>query len=431
MVHNFYQKPGGEDTVFNNEKRLLEEHGHHVFTYTRNNNEIREFNLFQKLVLPLTTIFNIKTYYDIKRIVKENSIDIIHVHNTLCLISPSIFYVAIKMKVPVIQTLHNFRMQCANGLFYRDDSICEDCINDGIICALKHKCYRNSYIQTLIVVIMMTIHRLIGIFKKINYICLTKFNKQKLLLINKNIRVIDKNRVYVKPNFVFNDKKYSFKDSFRDYYKTEVFEGASDSVNNDNSYFYRSFNNVVNLELSKSSCTNILDREYYLFIGRLDKIKGIDIVLGAFAKMPNRVLHVIGSGGMEYINEFSKYSNIKFLGHLAHDDVMKEMLGGRALVFASKCYETFGMTIIEAYCNDLPVISNDIGNSRFIVRDKITGICFSANSIDSLIAAIGKLDNADVKSLKTNARQEYEKKYSDKVAYNNLLGIYERILLTK
>ncbi|MBR1455478.1 MAG: glycosyltransferase family 4 protein [Lachnospiraceae bacterium] len=318
LVHNFYQKPGGEDTVFYNEKKLLEDNGHKVITYTRDNKEILNQSVFKKLLLPFVVIFNFKTYFDVKRAIKDNEIDIVHVHNTLSLVSPSVFYAAISMKVPVVQTLHNFRMQCPNGLFYRDDHICEDCVNRGLICALKHKCYRNSFFQTLAIVLMLKIHRFTGIYNKVNFICLTEFNKGKLLLINNKKQIIDEYKVFVKPNFVFDEP-----------------------INNSNDYKVKNDNG----------------KGYYLYVGRLDKIKGIDVVLEAFSRMPDKELHVIGSGGEEYIKKYSKHKNIKFLGQLTHDEVMIEMgEGGRAIIFASKWYECMPMTIIEAFKNRLIVI---------------------------------------------------------------------------
>ena len=199
MVHNYYQIPGGEDTVVANEKRLLEEHGHEVVLYTRHNNELKNMSKLQKLGLPFTTIFNPRTYRDIKRIIKEEKIEIVHVHNTLNLISSAVYYAAVKCGVPVVQTIHNFRLLCPGATFYRDGHICEDCVSKGLKCAVKHKCYRNSRAQTLICVISTWIHRHTGILGKINYIALTEFNKEKLL----QLKYIKSERVFVKPNFTF------------------------------------------------------------------------------------------------------------------------------------------------------------------------------------------------------------------------------------
>lgn len=118
IVHNYYQVPGGEDTVVANEKKLLEKNGHKVILYSKSNSELKNMNIFQKLMLPVNIVFNFKTYKDIKKIIKDKHIDIVHVHNTLSLISQSVYYAAISCKVPVVQTVHNFRFLCPNATFY-------------------------------------------------------------------------------------------------------------------------------------------------------------------------------------------------------------------------------------------------------------------------------------------------------------------------
>ena len=120
IVHNYYQIPGGEDTVVANEKKMLEDHGHKVVLYSRNNSELKKMSRLQKLMLPFTTVFNPRTYRDIKRLIKTEQIDIVHVHNTLNLISPSVYYAASAMNVPLVQTVHNFRLLCPGATFYRD-----------------------------------------------------------------------------------------------------------------------------------------------------------------------------------------------------------------------------------------------------------------------------------------------------------------------
>lgn len=236
IVHNYYQIPGGEDTVVANEKQMLESYGHEVTLYSRNNSELKELSVFQKLMLPVNTIFNFKTYRDIKKIIRDKHIEIVHVHNTLNLISPSVYYAAISCKVPVVQTIHNFRLLCPGAIFYRDGHICEDCIKKGLRCSIKHNCYRNSKIQTLACVVSMKFHRMTGIYGKINYICLTEFNKEKLLLLKQ----IKKEKVFIKPNFTRNP------------------------------------GNIIPANKRENRI---------IFAGRLDKLKGVDILFKAWKQM--------------------------------------------------------------------------------------------------------------------------------------------------
>ena len=198
MIHNFYQISGGEDTVFKNEVEMLRKNGHEVIEYTCSNDELKESKI-KLLLLPFTTIWSWKTYREIKRIIKKQNIDIVHCHNTFPMISPSVYYAAWNQKIPVVQTIHNFRFLCPCGTFYRDGKICEECRIKGTFKpALKNKCYRNSMVQTLVVSMMLSIHRKLGTYKRVNYIFLTEFNKQRFN------QLIDINRenVFVKPNFV-------------------------------------------------------------------------------------------------------------------------------------------------------------------------------------------------------------------------------------
>ena len=176
---------------------MLEEHGHKVILYSRNNAELKHMSKPQKLFLPIMTIFNPRTYKEIKSLIKSENVEIVHVHNTLNLISPAVYYVARAMKVQVVQTVHNFRLLCPGATFYRDGNICEDCVEHGLRCAVKHSCYRGSRIQTLACVISTWFHRMTGIYGKINYICLTEFNKEKLL----QLKQIEADRVFCETKF--------------------------------------------------------------------------------------------------------------------------------------------------------------------------------------------------------------------------------------
>ena len=197
VVHNYYQIPGGEDTVVANEIKMLRQHGHKVVLYSRSNAELRSMGRLHKLTLPLASVFNIQTYRDVTRLIRREHIDVVHVHNTLALISPAVYYAARRCRVPVVQTVHNFRLLCPGAVYYRDGHVCEDCVEHGLLCAVRHKCYRNSAFQTLVCVAGMKIHRFMGIYGRIYYICLTEFNRRKLL----QMKQIKEEQVFVKPNF--------------------------------------------------------------------------------------------------------------------------------------------------------------------------------------------------------------------------------------
>lgn len=379
MVHNYYKISGGEDTVFANEKKMLEDHGHKVITYTRNNKEIDGFGFLRKLFLPFASIFNFKTYRDIKRIIKKEKIDIVHVHNTLSLVSPSVYYAAKKKKVPVVQTVHNFRLLCPAATFYRDGKICEDCVSKGFKCAVKNKCYRNSRLQTLTAVWIQRIHRLFKIYKKINYICLTDFNKEKLLQHGQ----IKEKQIFVKPNFC--------------------------KVNN--------------------TIIPYNEREdYYVFVGRLDETKGIRFMLEAFKELRGKAnLVVCGTGPLDfYCKEYIKQNNldnIEFVGFVDRDTAIDYISKAKALVLPTQWYEGFPMTIVEAFFVGTPVIGPNMGNVGNLIIDNVNGWKYEFNNKDCFIKNV--LNNHDDIVVRTKV---YAKKYCEEKNYKGIIDIYNSVL---
>ena len=378
IVHNYYQIPGGEDTVVANEKKMLEDHGHKVILYSRNNSELKEMSKLKKITLPVTTVFNPRTYREIKKLIKKENIEIVHVHNTLNLISPAVYYAARAMHVPLVQTIHNFRLLCPGATFYRDGHICEDCIEHGLKCAVKHSCYRESKIQTLACALSTTFHRMTGIYGKINYICLTDFNKKKLL----ELKQIKPERVFVKPNFVENKNEYvSEKDR----------------------------------------------KNQFVFAGRLDKLKGIDFLFEAWKVMGEEApkLIVCGTGPMEdWCKTFIKENvvNIEMRGFVPNDEALKIIANSRALVLPTQWYEGFPMSIVEAFSVGTPVICSDLGNAGSVVEEGVTGYKFAVNSIDGISYAIKKCYK-----LCGQTRKVYLERYSAEKNYELMSNIYKMI----
>ena len=389
IVHNKYRIPGGEDVVAENEAALLKEHGHKVLFYSRDNSEIAQYGSLRKALLSASSIFSCKTYLDIRRIIRENNVDIVHVHNTLHLVSPAVFYAAVAEGVPVVQTMHNFRMLCPAGTFFRKGQICEDCARAGLECAAKNKCCHRSFWKTLQLSAMTQFHRMTGIYKKVHFICLTDFNKEKLLLLNRGGKQqIDPDKVYVKPNFT-----------------KEPTESGK----------------VTAPEIATSG------QPYYVVIGRIERLKGSTMIAKAFARTRKWVVF-IGSGEQEgalccYISR-NHLQRIELAGQLSHEETMRILAGAQALVSASQWYETFGMGVIEAYARKVPVIALDQGNVGNLVIDGVTGKKYK-NSVDSLNKALTAFEKLDRKQLGENAYREYLEKYSSEGNYRMLKEIYD------
>ncbi len=381
IVHNYYKIPGGEDIVVENEKRLLEKRGHQVVFYCRKNKELESFSFIRKLLLPLTAFFSIRTYREVKCLIKKEDIDIVHVHNTLTLVSPSVYYAAFACGKPVLQTLHNFRLLCPNGIFLRNGNVCEDCLEKGLICAVRYGCYRNSRMQSLVSAFVLKLHRLLGTYKRIYYICLTEFNKKKLLLLNKDKKIIiSEEHIFIKPNFI-----------------PDFLEG---------------------------SCQK---KEQYIYVGRMETLKGIQILLEAWRMFPEKKLLLCGNGPEEeWVCQYIKthhMKQVKFLGWQSHDKVLCMIAESKALILPTMCYEGQPTVIMESYAVGTPVITTDIGNAGNMVKHGVTGFKFACGDVTALREAVQQME----KRQSWDTESVYESLYTEEKNYKVLQNIYESI----
>jgi len=379
LVHNYYQIGGGEHTVFENEKNMLLENGHEVYTYTRSNEELRT-SKWKLLLMPFSTIWSFKTYRDVRKLIRKKQIDVVHCHNTFPLISPSVYYAARSLKVPVIQTIHNFRFLCPNGLFYCNGEICEACREqNSFIPALKQGCYRNSRIQTAVAVAMLKFHRWIDTYKKINYIFLTEFNRNKFAgLIN-----IHGYNIFIKPNFV----------------QPVMAEAA---------------NRVIKAK--------------FIYAGRLDENKGIPFLLEAWNRTPVEYeLHIYGDGIYREACERAakEHPNIHYLGFQPQNVVFADLADAAALLFPSEWYEGYPMILAESFSMGRPVVAAGIGNHGDIVGSSGGGVLFALGdkagfeaALDEVIANNGKYSG--------NAYQYFLENQTKESNYRKLCDIYER-----
>ncbi len=376
VVHNFYKIPGGEDSVFRNETRLLEEHGDQVFTYTRDNREMGIWDLVAG------SVFSKKTYREVREIIRSKEIELVHVHNERFLISPSVFKAAEDEGIPVVQTLHNFRLMCANAQLYRDGSVCRECVKDGgtrFFPALRHACYRNSRILTFFS-LRIGRYRQKHCLNNVYYIALTDFNRE---LLSRSL--IKPERIYVKPNFT--------PDLLQD---TEVSN----------------------------------ERKGFAYIGRLDPLKGIGDILNVWENLPEDiVLTVAGTGEEAYIERLKeRYSrpNIRFTGMLDRDGVSELLSKSKALIFASRWYEGFPMTIIESFSKGTPVIGLDFGNAGCILKGIYRSEDACLKDIDELNERILDFDGDRDRGLYDFDRESL-KPYTPEENYRILKGIYRDI----
>lgn len=380
LVHCHYRLPGGEDAVFAAERAMLERHGHEVLVYERSNEEAAHG--LPKALLPLHAIWNRAAARDVKRIIQTKNVDAVHIHNTLLLLSPAVVRAAKHTGVPVVQTLHNFRLFCPNGILLRGDQVCEDCPHHGLACAVRHRCYRGSLAQTLVVAAAYGLHRLLGTWRGVTMVALTEFDRRKLLEFNRLHPMFDADRLVVKPNPVC------------------VPDGP-----------------VTPWENRKNQM---------LFAGRLEELKGLRTVLEAWRLLGDTAptLLVAGEGPLGNWARAQNLPNVRFLGQLSRMELHARMAESRAVVAASLCYESFALVPAEAHALGTPVLASDLGNVGASVQPGVDGLRFTpgdANALAGAVRALGQM-SFDCNAIAARARSTY----SEEENYNALMRFYTK-----
>lgn len=374
VVHNSYQHRGGEDSVVEAEVALLRANGHEVRQYLKHNNEVAER---KRISLLQETMWSRATVVELGLSMNKWRPDVVHVHNTLPIISPSVFWVCSASKVPVVQTLHNFRLMCPQAMFLRDGRPCEECLGKLPWRGVVHGCYRGSVSQTGVLATMVSAHRIAGTWsKKINrYIALTEFSRRKFVAGG-----LPAERIVVKPNFV------------------------------DISRFPEA------------------PRSGFLFVGRLSDEKGVSTLASA-ARFDSKVsICVAGDGPSAHLLEGLK--NVSRVGVISTEEIVDYMCSASALILPSICYENFPRTLVEAFACGLPVIASRLGAMEELIEDGVTGILFDPGSPADLVAKMrwASENPAALGQMGRRAREQYEMRFSGAINYRQLIDIYQDVI---
>jgi len=375
IIHNKYRSEyiGGEDIVHKNELFSLQKElgKDNVYSYEVSNDDISTYKLF------FTIWFSFKYYKEILKIVQENSIDLVHVHNYYPLLTPSIFKAAKKGGAKVVHTLHNYRLWCIMGIFYREGyGICELCTKHQFsLQGIFHKCYRKSLFQSAVVQLSFWFYKIIKIFDNIDYFfVLTNFQKEKVQSLG-----ITANKIILKPNSL------------------------------------------------QMSCKISQSKEGYIYVGKIDESKGIVELLNVWKKLDKKYkLTIIGSGDIEEkLHKEYQQNNIIFKGKCSRDETLQMIGNAKYLIQPSLLYETFGLTIIEAMTCGVPVIGFDIGTRGDFIVDGNNGFLCEKNRLKETIEK--SFEYHDYEKLSENARlkaQEFDNNY----IIQKQIEIYKMIL---
>ena len=384
--HNHYQRHGGEDAVVDAEIGLLKQYGNEVQYYQRSNDEIEAAGFFSKIEYLMQMNWAQKSYREVKRIIKTFRPDIAHFHNIFYMISPSVYWACQEERVPVVQSLHNFRLLCSNALFYRNGKTCEDCMQKSLWQGVYHKCFRSSYLQTFLMARLLMKHWRKGTWLNFvdAYITLSPFSRQKYIQGG-----LPAHKIFVKPNF-------------------EREEVAMAALNQ--------------------------EEDCVLYVGRLSVEKGVDVLLKAWQKMATLPLKIIGDGPLfdrlkQYASE-RHMANVTFLGRLDNDECRRWIRRAKFIVVPSVCYENFPRFIVEAFACGVPVLASRIGSLQDIVEEGKTGLFFKAGDPDDLAQKAQWMITHDeaVSEMCREVKRTFDSKYTDHKNYEQLMAIYRTVI---
>jgi glycosyltransferase involved in cell wall biosynthesis len=377
VAHNAYQHRGGEDAVVEAEVELLRSYGHEVEIYRQHNDALNRMSPAKAAV---SAIWSQDSAAEVEALCHRFHPDVIHVHNTFPLISPSLYWAADGLDIPVVQSLHNFRLLCPQAIFLREGRICEDCVGKLPWRSVTRKCYRESAAQSAVITTMLATHRALGTFRHrvTRYIALNHFARSKYIEGG-----LPADRFRIKPNFV-----------------------------------------------PSPATPNWEDRSGGLYVGRLSSEKGLHVLAETIRMQSNARIEVIGSGPMEVLAR--EAFGERYLGYRTLDDIMQRMGRAQFMVLPSICYENSPRTIVEAFSCGLPVIASRLGALAEIVRDGVTGLLFSPGDPKDLAEKIAWAQAHPEQMVRMGqaARAEYEAEYTPERNYEMLMDIYDDAITT-
>ncbi|OKH37916.1 glycosyl transferase family 1 [[Phormidium ambiguum] IAM M-71] len=382
-VHNRYQIRGGEDESREAEERLLREMNHTVEVYEEDNERVASINPLQ---MAFRTVWSMDAYQTVKQRLASQPYDLIHVQNFFPLISPSVHYAAKAVGVPVVQTLRNYRLLCANALFFREGRVCEDCLGKPIPWpGIVHSCYRDNRMASSAVVTMLTAHRMMRTWQnQVDiFITLTEFARQKFIEGG-----FPAEKIVVKPNFVHPDPG--------------VGEGRGG---------------------------------YALYVGRLSVEKGLDTLLTAWEKLEGKIpLKIIGDGPLadRVADLAARLPQVEWLGRKPLKEVYELIGEAMILIFPSEWYETFGRVAVEGFAKGTPAIAANIGAIAELVEHGRTGLHFQPGNSTDLAAKVEWIlqHQKELTQMRHEARAEFETKYTAEKNYKRLMEIYSLVSRT-
>jgi glycosyltransferase involved in cell wall biosynthesis len=379
IFHNRYIYRGGEDAVVDLEAELLRKAGHEVQLFIVDNRDEIAGSTLKALRAGLRARWNPSVYDRVTAFLTQRPADVGHVHNFFPLLSPAVHAAIGDLRIPVVQTLHNYRLLCANGMFLRRERPCEDCVERGPWNAVRHGCYRGSRLQTAVWAEQTALHRRLGTWlRRVDlFTTPSEFARRKLLAAG-----LPPDRVVVKPNPAADPGKPTF--------------GGRGAV----------------------------------FAGRICREKGVHLLLEAWRSQAGHPLTIVGTGPaeVELRRRAADIPGVRFLGQLDRDGVYAALRGASFAVVPSIWYENSPVAVAEAMaCGRATVAAHPTALGEFVEHGR-TGLLFESGDVVGLADACRSLlaDPARAEAMGREARAYYEDRLTLEASLARLVALYER-----
>ena len=378
VAHNRYAsaQPSGENVIVDAEIAQLRDAGVTVLPFIRSSDEIASFSTAQKALLPLSPIRNGRSQRELDALIERERPDLVHLHNPYPLLSPWVVRTAHRRRVPVIQTVHNYRQVCAPGLYFRDGHICTDCRGRAFaLPAVIHSCYRGSKAQSAVMATTLAVHR--STWRSVeHYVALTDRIAEHLRDYG-----IAGERITVRPNGIPDPGPAA---------------GTGDG---------------------------------FLFAARLSPEKGLGLLLDAWRRHPEGSLgrlRIAGDGPQRDLAEAAaaERDDVTYLGPLDRSGVREQIAASACVVAASTWHDVLPTIILEALAAGRAVLATDLGGMPYLVGPAGWIV---PPTVDGLAGGLAQAA-ASAGSLGAAARRRYEERFAPDVLTKRLVEIYARVL---
>lgn len=387
ICHSFYRQPGGERRAVELQRQLLERRGHRVLLYARDHGDVETSTRGQRLRLAADAVYNRRTVAEIRDLVRRERPDVAHVHNVFPLLSPSLYRALAAVGVPIVQTLHNYRFLCPNGLFFTQGEVCERCKTGNTLHAVRWRCYRDSRAASAVYAASLGLHRWTGTFGKIDrHLALTEFGAAKL----REGGLTEASRIEVLPHFL-----------------PAPWPAPTEPARNP---------------------------RYVLYLGRLSYEKGIDLLLDAFTEPLGCELWIAGQGpaqeALRRVCDERGLSRVRFLGFVTGGRKRRLLNRAWATAMPSRVYETFGLSVMESLAAGVPSLVSRHGALPEVCREGVEGLAFRPGDAADLRRGLrALLNDPDLRArLAANARRGAEERFSEDAHANQLFAIYRELV---